>query len=224
MAVEATESLRKVAVIGDIHGQASQLRACLKAIRARERIDRILAVGDIVNLDAETEECCKLLMRANVVAVRGNHDRWFFELAPYRLTEDTRPSRVSNESAEFLASLPVTRHYETVAGPLLLCHGLGNDDMAGVYPGNVGPALERNIRLYALVAEKRYRFVINGHTHQRMVRSFDGLTIINAGTICKDENPGFCIVDFETATAQYYNIDPKGNVEESDRRSLNEET
>jgi putative phosphoesterase len=219
----STGPLRKVGILGDIHGEAQLLEVALQALGSDRSLDALLAVGDIVNLDRETERCCQLLIQNGVQAVRGNHDRWFFELEPFRLPEDDRPGTVSLQSRAYLASLPVTREYETVAGSLLLCHGLGNDDMAGVYPGDVGPALDRNIRLYALVAEKRYRFVINGHTHQRMVRTFDGLTIINAGTICKEENPGFCIVDFEEAVVQFYTIDRKGGIEESDRRSLNED-
>jgi len=66
---------------------------------------------------------------------------------------------------------------------LLLCHGLGGDDMNGVYPGDFGYGLEVNDVLQGLIREGRYRFVVNGHTHLRMVRSFGGLTIINAGSL-----------------------------------------
>ena len=45
--------------------------------------------------------------------------------------------------------------------------------------------------------------VVNGHTHHAMVRHFDGITIINAGTLRRDaEAPGFLIVDFAARTVE----------------------
>lgn len=90
--------------------------------------------------------------------------------------------------------------------PLLLCHGLGDDDMATVYPGDEGYALEANHRLHALVGAGQYRFVVNGHTHRRMVRTIGGLTLLNAGALTNEERPGFLIADFKAGRAECYNL------------------
>ena len=61
----------------------------------------------------------------------------------------------------------------------LLGLALGEDDMGGVRPGDYGYALESNLGLLRLTLEAKYYFVVNGHTHHRMVRSFGRVTIIN---------------------------------------------
>src|SRR5204863_7769667 len=99
------------------------------------------------------------------------------------------------EGRAFVAALPPTRTLETIAGPLLLCHGLGTDDMAGVWPHDQGYALEVNLALYKLLRSAENRFVVNGHTHHRMLRRFDSLTIVNAGTLRRGHDPCFLLVD-----------------------------
>jgi hypothetical protein len=63
-----------------------------------------------------------LLRDYEVECVRGNHDRWFFELMPHRDAEDRRMESVSLYSRALLSSLPPTRTYLTASGRLLLCH------------------------------------------------------------------------------------------------------
>ena len=42
-----------------------------------------------------------------------------------------------------------------------------------------------------------YRFVVNGHTHHAMVRHFNRLTVVNAGTLRRYDDPGFMLLDFK---------------------------
>ena len=48
------------------------------------------------------------------------------------------------------------------------------------------------------------QFMIGGHTHERMVRVFPGLTVINAGTIHRKDEQTFMVTDFETMRAAFY--------------------
>lgn len=150
--------------------------------------------------------CCGLLQAAGVATVRGNHDRWFAQGTMSDLPEATLEAELSAASRAFLATLPPTRVYETVRGRLLLCHGLGDDDMAGVRPDDYGYAIEANHELHALWGSREFSFVVNGHTHYRMARSFDHLTIINAGTLRLGHDPCCLIIDFQDAVAQFYNV------------------
>ncbi len=79
--------------------------------------------------------------------------------------------------------------------------------MDAVYPHDTRYVIEANHRLHAIFAEGYYRLMIGGHTHQRMVRTFDHLTIINAGTLRHDKQPCFCIADFAAGAVQFYDID-----------------
>ena len=203
--------LRTVGVVGDIHCEADSLRTALCFFR-EAGVDHILAVGDIVDGTGDANECCRLLKEFDVATVSGNHERWFLAGEMRDLPEITLKSELDQDSQAFLSELPRTREFDTACGKLLLCHGLGESDMGGVWPDDQGYFLESNIALRNLVLEGQYRFVVNGHTHNRMVRSFDHLTIINAGTLYHDHHPCFLIADFEEGFVHFYDIDRLGHV------------
>jgi predicted phosphodiesterase len=72
---------------------------------------------------------------------------------------------------------------------LLLCHGVGDNDMIRLQPGDVGYALESNLELTALIDAGVHRLVVGGHTHRVMVRRFGGLTVVNPGTLLRSADP-----------------------------------
>jgi predicted phosphodiesterase len=76
--------------------------------------------------------------------------------------------------------------------------------MGALYPHDRGPELTNNAALQAILRERRHRYVVGGHTHRRMVRAIEGITFINAGAIKETRDPCCLVLDFETATAQFY--------------------
>jgi predicted phosphodiesterase len=100
----------------------------------------------------------------------------------------------------------------TAKGTALLCHGLGPNDMAKVGPDDFGYALATNDDLQNLVQNGYFRWVINGHSHRRMVRSFPGLTIINAGTLKPEHSPGFLEIDFDRELVLVFEFSPDGSI------------
>lgn len=213
--MSSEKQLRRIGAIGDIHAEDFYLQTTLELLSGAN-LDLIMAVGDIADGRGSVDRCCQLLQLYNVATVRGNHERWLTAGEMRNLPDATRQDEVSSESRAFLSTLPNTREYETVAGPLLLCHGLGENDMSGVRPGDYGYALESNLALLKLTLEAKYSFVVNGHTHYRMVRSFDHLTIINAGTLYHEHQPCFLIADFEAGIVQYFDLDRNGTVTEGE--------
>lgn len=123
------------------------------------------------------------------------------------------------KSLGYLAALPVTRHMKTIAGPLLLCHGLGEDDMARLRPYDEGYALECIDALAELRASD-LTMVVCGHTHERMVRRFGALTFVNAGTLAPDISPCFVVVDLEARLVQFYDLDDDARIREAERIAL----
>ena len=205
------EPLRIVGVVGDIHCEDESLKSALTFLN-EAKVDRILAVGDIVDGPGDVNECCRLLQEFKVATVRGNHDRWFVTGQMRDLPEVTPQTELDQMNRIFISGLPSTLEFETVSGRLLLCHGLGQSDMGGVWPDDQGYFLESNIALLGLVLDGEYRFLVNGHTHNRMVRRFKDLTIINAGTLYRDHHPCFLIADFEKGFVHFYDIDPAGRI------------
>ena len=199
--------LARVGAIGDVHAEDERLEAALVHLRA-EHVDLMVAVGDIVDGRGDVDKCCALLQTACAAVVSGNRDRWFLEGASRDMSEATQGQQVAASSRVFLSGLPRVREFETVAGPLLLCHGLGTNDMGHVGPDDFGYAIDANADLQKLIRAGTVRFVINGHTHRRMVRRFGELTIINAGTLYRDHEPCVAIIDFVRARVQYFDFGP----------------
>ncbi|HVH46482.1 MAG TPA: metallophosphoesterase family protein [Labilithrix sp.] len=198
-------ALRRVGVLGDVHAEDQFVEIALERFAA-VGVDRVLCVGDIVDGSGSVSRCCALLATAEALVVRGNHERWFLKNALRDLPNATQPADVDPSALAFLASLPASCVLPTIAGPLLLCHGLGDDDMNRLLPDDFGYALSANDALRALIESRDVAFVINGHTHRRMVRKFEPLTVINAGTLARDHEPGFVVVDFEARHAEFYDL------------------
>jgi serine/threonine protein phosphatase 1 len=68
---------RSVAVIGDIHGSARQLRSLLQQLGDLP----IVVVGDLCDHGPDTPDVLELLIERGAIGVRGNHDEWFVRWA-----------------------------------------------------------------------------------------------------------------------------------------------
>jgi predicted phosphodiesterase len=180
-----------------------------------ERLDLICSVGDIIDGPGDPNRTIKLLIDHDVVCVRGNHERWLSKGEMRDLPDANSYDDFKSSEWEFLANLPLQRRFETSAGTMLLCHGLGDFDMGGVRPFD--NTLDSNHALWSLVKLREFDFVINGHTHRRLVQRFEDLTLINAGTLFRQHNPCCLIVDFEAGIAQYLNLPGNGKVEEAEK-------
>lgn len=63
----------KVAVFSDIHGNYQALKSIIKSIQ-KNKIDKIVYLGDAVGLGPDSDKCLKLLYDLNVIFVLGNHE------------------------------------------------------------------------------------------------------------------------------------------------------
>ena len=188
--------IRRVGLIGDLHAEDQMLEQVVKRLR-QLGAETLLQVGDIADGPGDLSRTIALLLEHQVQAVRGNHDRWLLsnqlrELPYAKQITDTAPADLA-----YLAALPVVREFRSPRGHVLLCHGLGKNDMVGVKPDHDGYDISSNAELQLLINERRYRFVLNGHTHRPMLRTFGPLSIINAGTLLRDYERCFTFVDFE---------------------------
>ncbi|MES2461652.1 MAG: metallophosphoesterase family protein [Armatimonadota bacterium] len=203
-----TEIARTAGIIGDVHGEDAALEAALSFLLSEGPFDAILCTGDLPAKRGigDADRSCALLREANVLTIRGNHDRWHVENEEVRRLFGDAQKQMSPESQLFLRSRPPLRELETTLGTLLLCHGIAQDDMSGIYPGGPDEDVSRALESYGLPG--KFSFMVNGHTHRRMVRPLSGLTILNAGSLCWNEHPGFLIADFTSATVHFFDLTP----------------
>lgn len=205
MAQSDDRMLHRVGVVGDIHAEDVTLAKVLHLF-ASESLDAVLSVGDVVDGPGDADHACALLREHEVFTVRGNHDRWAVEEFMRKAAGAPLQSSLSRETLDWLKVLPATRAFQTPHGALLLCHGMGENDMATVRLDHEGYAIEANLDLQALLKAKRYRFVVSGHSHEPMVRRIGNITLINAGTLDRKESPVYSILDFETMGVEFYDV------------------
>lgn len=204
---------QRLGLIGDVHAEDAFLEALLRHL-ASAGLDRLLCVGDVADGRGDTARCCALLQEAGVLTVRGNHDRWLLE----GLMRDLPDADVELPLAAraYLGSLPRTRTVETVAGRLLLCHGIGENDMGRLLEEDRGYALEANWALQELLRSARFDWMVCGHTHRRMARRLGRLTVVNPGTLHQPHGAGFAILDLEEERAQFFDIPDAGEILEAE--------
>ncbi len=199
--VISTARVGRVGVIGDVHCESETLSRVLDALESMD-VDAVLCVGDLVDGPGDADAALAVLEERDVQCVAGNHERWFLD-GERRDVADATES-VNARSEAFLRGLPPLRFYETAAGRALLCHGVGSDDEAWLRPDTRGYALQDIPTLRELMLDDAIQFMIGGHTHERMVRVFPGLTVVNAGTIHRKDEQTFTVIDFDAMKVSFH--------------------
>ena len=194
----AVEVPQRIGVLGDVHAEHERLEVSLAFLR-RECVDVVLCVGDVLDGYGDEASCIALLTEHQVRTVRGNHERW--RLDPAVSSTEPRAARIR----DWCASLPTTRTLVTAAGPTLLCHGVGEDDMRLFLPATPVETFPQLGRLRA----SGIRLMLCGHTHVRMVRNVGGLCVVNAGTFDRRDRPGFAVVDSNAQLVNFYDVGTK---------------
>ena len=100
------------AVLSDIHGNRHAFEAALAAV-AREGVDAVWCLGDVVGYGADPDACCRLAREACDLCLVGNHDlavRGDIPLHEFsigaRLAAEWTREVIDPDHLEFLRSLP----------------------------------------------------------------------------------------------------------------------
>lgn len=93
-----------VFVVGDIHGEFTQLHTKLKEIGFNFQQDLLIAVGDLVDRGKENEKCVGLLNEHWFTSIKGNHEDFCYK----GMMDDHVKfyHRMSNNGGEWFYNLP----------------------------------------------------------------------------------------------------------------------
>ena len=205
----------RLGLIGDVHAEDQLLGLALDALQ-RLQVERILCTGDIVDGPGDIDRTCRLLVQADVIVVRGNHDRWIRADEMRTLPHAHRMTELDVGTIGFLKDLPVSTFVEVPEGKLLLCHGVGGNDMCRLVADTRGYGISTNEDLLALLFNPSITFMVGGHTHQPMVRRFERgggkppLIVVNPGTLARDGEPGFSVLDLAARRVERYRLPSLG--------------
>jgi predicted phosphodiesterase len=151
-------------LISDIHGNLEALHAVLVHLE-REGVDHIVALGDLVGYNANSNECIEIIRARGIDCIAGNHDlialgRLGFERCAVRPEFTLRRTRreLDAGSRKFLSNLPPVRVYED---SIVLIHG-GVDDVQEYM--RTANDIARNAATFR-ARWPRARLCLFGHTH-----------------------------------------------------------
>lgn len=93
-----------VFIVGDIHGEFTQLHTKLKEIGFNFQQDLLIAVGDLVDRGKENEKCIGLLNESWFTSIKGNHEDFCYK----GMMDDHIKfyHRMTNNGGEWFYNLP----------------------------------------------------------------------------------------------------------------------
>ena len=181
----------KIAVLSDVHGNATALEAVLNDAQA-QHVDDYWTVGDMTVRGPESERCLDLLDSvAPSVSVLGNHEQNYQKVLAATPATFTQPKQVmatiltaydrrqlSPSHFNQLLQLPLTATKHVGPLTIRLQHVLPN--FASGH--SLAPTAEQTN--FDQAAKGDVDIVIYAHTHQPIMRySTRGQLILNAGTV-----------------------------------------
>lgn len=183
--------MRKIAVISDVHGNVTALKAVLADAREQDCTDYWF-LGDLFLPGPGTSDLLDLLDEVNVTAyVRGNWERGLYEVLDGPIT-DISPSSVyltvlgdnllqqlSSAEIKRIRQLPTSKELTVADVKFQLSHNLLTKD----YGVALMPAAAQ-ANFDELAGSSEADIILYGHTHHQVLRqSSAGQLIINPGTV-----------------------------------------
>lgn len=175
-----------IAVISDIHGNATALAAVLAEAK-KARVNELFILGDTVGYYHQPRAVMEQLDQWQYVLIAGNHEAMLSKSkysAEY-LNEVTEKygsglaiaiSTLRPKSLTELACAPTQITVERGGRKFLLCHGAPFDPNYYIYP-------DSNIEILQRAADVDVDFVLMGHTHYPFLSVQCGRVLINPGSV-----------------------------------------
>lgn len=195
----------KLALLGDIHGNAAALQSALAAAAA-SGADELFITGDLVGYYFAPREVLELLQPWRRHVVRGNHedmlktarsDQGFLVEVDARYGSGlcTAIEQLNEEQLDELCSLSHPLEIEIDGCRILLCHGAPWDNDRYVYP-------DAQAELLGQCAVQEFDLVVLGHTHYPMQHRIGNTLVVNPGSVGQPRNrqPGAQWALFDTDT------------------------
>jgi putative phosphoesterase len=182
----------RVAVFGDVHGNAVALAAARKAVNAAKP-DAVLIAGDLALNGPDPAgaiDTVREMEAAGAIVIQGNTDiavadfdytaafPWFADGVPdsFVAAAEWAHDEIGSERVDWLRRLASERRVRIDETLILLCHASPGSQTAGFDP-ELDPTvvLERMSRTDA-------RIIACGHTHLPEIRDFGWKMIVNSGS------------------------------------------
>lgn len=120
--------MQSIALVADIHSNILALEAILKDIRRKHKPDRIISLGDQINLGPAPRETLDLLKQENAICLHGNHERYVLSA----MQHDPAYAGANFASLEFnvkqLSEEEITFPKSLMIDGVTFCHAMPDED------------------------------------------------------------------------------------------------
>jgi putative phosphoesterase len=212
--VMSQETPAKLAIISDVHGNLDALRAVMDDAKSKGA-GAFINLGDMVGTGAYPEEVVKLLSGDNVLSVVGNFDIKVLEFSRAAHRPRVRSVKgaivaaaardLSEESIDFIASLPPELRLEVLGKKILMVHASPADP-----DEHLGPETPEE-RLAELGRVADADIVLVGHSHKPFVREVNGVLFANPGSVGRpgdhDPRASYAILDTKDFTITTHRVE-----------------
>jgi predicted phosphodiesterase len=178
--------MRRLALIGDIHGNRVALDAVLADV-ARRRADELVCLGDVAAGGPQPRAAIARLRELGCAGVRGNAEGWLLDGLPPGRGEGTRRlgeivawarASLAAEDLVYLGTLPPALTL-TVGGITLACfHGSPRSEIEALLATTPDRELAE-----ALDAAPAAGVLAGGHTHLQLRRACGDRLLVNPGSV-----------------------------------------
>lgn len=166
---------RKIGLISDPHAAAEPVAEALNLFQ-QQGVDEIYCLGDIAGYGVELDATVDLLIQAECLSIRGNHDEWFLE--------DHR-DEARAQTVAYLDNMPLTLECEIEGKRIYMVHASPpQSTMDGIKLLDLdGNCIEELAGKWTQNLENFNNDVlIVGHTHQVYAEQLGQVLVINPGS------------------------------------------
>jgi len=176
----------KIALIADIHSNLPALESVLRAIR-RHSPDRIISLGDQVNLGPSPKETLALLKEAGALCLHGNHERYILSAMAGDCGYDGANFDLVRYQKNLLAPQEITFPESIELSGVTFCHAMPGDDRFPVFDYDLAlPRLRK-------MSFQTPTHIICGHGHNPTHISLPNFTLDSIGSAgCMDDGVPGC--------------------------------
>ena len=171
----------RIALITDIHSNLPALEAVLKDIK-RHAPDRIISLGDQVNLGPSPRETLALLRAENVTCLHGNHERYILSAMDGDPAYDGANFASLRWNASLLTREEITLPKSLELEGVIFTHALPEDDRFPMFDEDKALPMLRSMTF------DRPTHIFCGHGHNPTHLQVGNLTMDSIGsTGCMDD-------------------------------------
>ncbi|MGE6555824.1 metallophosphoesterase family protein [Exiguobacterium artemiae] len=190
----------KFAVITDIHGNATALKAVLKRITEEGEVSEIFCLGDLIGIGPQTNEVIEIVRSTpQMTTISGNHDENVLALIhgqkypdSYRHAEKHHQwiaDQLTPDNQRFLEQLPRTVRKIFSKEEALFTHYAYLDEQKAIGEEPLAEAVDGTEQsLPKLFKGHQASLICFGHHHPKQVVRSEGVMYLNPGALgCQPE-------------------------------------